>query len=39
VHPFGPALDTGRYFLATASGREDEPAVRAVWDWIVSQAG
>ncbi len=38
VQPFGPALDTGRYFLATANGREDEPAVRAVWDWIASQA-
>jgi LysR family glycine cleavage system transcriptional activator len=24
VQPFGPALDTGSYFLATASGRENE---------------
>ncbi|MBN8756028.1 MULTISPECIES: LysR substrate-binding domain-containing protein [Variovorax] len=38
VRPFGPALDTGSYFLATANGREHEPAVRAVWEWIVSQA-
>lgn len=36
--PFGPALDTGSYFLATATGRENEPAVRAVWDWIAVQA-
>lgn len=36
--PFGPALDTGSYFLATASGREHERAIRAVWDWIASQA-
>jgi len=39
VQPFGPALDTGRYFLATAKGREREPAVRAVWEWIAAQAG
>ncbi|WP_454909454.1 LysR substrate-binding domain-containing protein [Variovorax gossypii] len=38
VQPFGPALDTGSYFLATANGREREPAVRAVWEWIGSQA-
>ena len=38
VQPFGPALDTGSYFLATANGRENEPAVRSVWDWIASQA-
>ena len=37
VQPFGPTLDTGSYFLAVASGREDEPAIRAVWDWIASQ--
>ncbi|PNG52458.1 MULTISPECIES: LysR substrate-binding domain-containing protein [unclassified Variovorax] len=39
VQPFGPALDTGRYFLATPKGREREPAIRAVWDWIAAQAG
>ncbi|WP_418116478.1 LysR substrate-binding domain-containing protein [Variovorax sp. 350MFTsu5.1] len=38
VQPFGPALDTGSYFLAVANGREDEPALRAVWEWIASQA-
>lgn len=38
VQPFGPALDTGRYFLATATGREREPAIRAVWQWIAAQA-
>jgi len=38
VQPFGPALDTGSYFLATANGRENEPAIRAVWQWIESQA-
>lgn len=38
VQPFGPILDTGSYFLATAHGRESEPAVRAVWEWIESQA-
>lgn len=38
VQPFGPALDTGSYFLAVANGREDEPAIRAVWEWIASQA-
>jgi len=38
VQPFGPALDTGSYFLAVASGREDEAAIRAVWKWIASQA-
>ncbi|QNK67377.1 LysR substrate-binding domain-containing protein [Variovorax sp. PAMC26660] len=38
VQPFGPALDTGSYFLATASGREKEPAIRAVWEWIAMQA-
>jgi len=38
VQPFGPALDTGRYFVAAAAGREDEPAVRTVWEWIASQA-
>ncbi|MET3496682.1 LysR family glycine cleavage system transcriptional activator [Variovorax boronicumulans] len=38
VQPFGPALDTGSYFLVTAGGRENEPAIRAVWAWIASQA-
>jgi LysR family glycine cleavage system transcriptional activator len=38
VQPFGPALDTGSYFLAVANGRENEAPVRAVWDWIASQA-
>ncbi|MBA2722921.1 MAG: LysR family transcriptional regulator [Methylibium sp.] len=38
LQPFGPALDTGSYFLATASGREREPAIRAVWQWVVAQA-
>jgi LysR family glycine cleavage system transcriptional activator len=37
LQPFGPALDTGSYFLATANGRESEPALRSVWDWIASQ--
>ncbi|MFM9923016.1 LysR substrate-binding domain-containing protein [Variovorax sp. H27-G14] len=38
VQPFGPVLGTGSYFLATAKGRENEPAVHAVWDWMASQA-
>ena len=38
LQPFGPALATGSYFLATAEGREREPAVRAVWQWIAGQA-
>jgi LysR family transcriptional regulator, glycine cleavage system transcriptional activator len=38
VQPFGPVLETGSYFLATASGREREPAVRTVWEWIATQA-
>lgn len=38
VQPFGPALETGSYFLATANGRENEPAIRAVWDWVAAQA-
>lgn len=38
LQPFGPALSTGSYFLATANGRENEPAIRAVWQWIASQA-
>jgi LysR family glycine cleavage system transcriptional activator len=38
VQPFGPALETGSYFLAAANGRENEPAIRAVWEWIASQA-
>ena len=38
VQPFGPALDTGSYFLAAAKGREREPAIRAVWRWIEAQA-
>ena len=39
VQPFGPALDTGSYFLAVANGREEEAAIRAVWEWIASQSG
>lgn len=39
VQPFGPVLDTGSYFLAAASGREREPAIQAVWQWIAAQAG
>jgi LysR family glycine cleavage system transcriptional activator len=38
VQPFGPALDTGSYFLAVAHHREHEGAIRAVWEWIASQA-
>jgi LysR family glycine cleavage system transcriptional activator len=38
VQPFGPLLSTGSYFLATAKGRRNEPAVRAVWEWIARQA-
>jgi LysR family transcriptional regulator, glycine cleavage system transcriptional activator len=34
VQPFGPALATGGYFLAAASGREREPPVAAVWEWF-----
>jgi LysR family glycine cleavage system transcriptional activator len=37
VQPFGPALETGGYFLAAARGREREPAIRAVWQWIEGQ--
>ena len=39
VQPFGPALDTGSYFLTVANGREEEAAIRAVWEWIASQSG
>lgn len=38
VQPFGPTLDTGSYFLAVANGRENEPAIHTVWEWIASQA-
>jgi LysR family glycine cleavage system transcriptional activator len=38
VQPLGPTLDAGRYFLAAAKGREREPAIRAVWQWIAAQA-
>ncbi|MBA3597265.1 MAG: LysR family transcriptional regulator [Methylibium sp.] len=38
LQPFGPVLDTGSYFLATAAGREREPAIRAVWQWVMAQA-
>lgn len=38
VQPFGPALDTGSYFVAVANGRENEAPLRAVWNWIASQA-
>jgi LysR family glycine cleavage system transcriptional activator len=39
VQPFGPALDTGSYFLADGerAGRANR-RLRAVWDWIASQA-
>lgn len=36
--PFGPELDTGRFHLAVARGRESEPALRRVWEWIAGQA-
>ncbi|GAA4339248.1 LysR substrate-binding domain-containing protein [Variovorax defluvii] len=39
VQPFGPALETGSYFLAAAKGREREPAIRTVWAWIAAQPG
>lgn len=38
VQPFGPALDTGSYFLAVAAGHEGDAAVRAVWEWIATEA-
>jgi LysR family glycine cleavage system transcriptional activator len=38
VQPFGPALDTGSYFLATATGGRTNRRFAAVWDWIASQA-
>ena len=38
VQPFGPVLATGSYFVATAHGRQNEPAIRAVWDWVTAQA-
>lgn len=38
VQPFGPALETGSYYLATPRGRQDEPAIAAVWGWVVAQA-
>jgi len=38
VQPFGPALDTGSYFVAVANGREHEAPLRAAWNWIASQA-
>lgn len=37
VQPFGPALATGAYHLATLPGREREPAIRAVWAWFGEQ--
>ena len=39
LQPFGPVLATGSYFLTAAEGREREPAIRAVWQWIAGQAG
>ncbi|MEL1265128.1 LysR substrate-binding domain-containing protein [Pseudoxanthomonas putridarboris] len=36
--PFGPVLDTGRYYVAIARGREREPVLRRVQDWIALQA-
>lgn len=38
VQPFGPTLAAGGYYLATAAGRENEPAIRTVWAWISAQA-
>ena len=38
LQPVGPVLDTGSYFLATAAGRAREPAIRAVWQWVVAEA-
>ncbi len=38
VQPFGPALETGSYYIATARGREREPAIAAVWEWVAAQA-
>ncbi|MEJ7687086.1 MAG: LysR substrate-binding domain-containing protein [Variovorax sp.] len=38
LQPFGPALDTGSYFLTAAAGREREPAIRTVWQWIAAQS-
>lgn len=38
VQPFGPALDTGGYFLAVTSGRRHEAAIDAVWQWIAGEA-
>ena len=38
LQPFGPVLDTGSYFLATVSGRLQEPAINAVWQWVAAQA-
>lgn len=37
LQPFGPALETGSYFLAAVRGREREPAIRAVWEWVAAQ--
>jgi LysR family glycine cleavage system transcriptional activator len=34
VQPFGPVLPTGGYYLATARGREREPALQQVWAWL-----
>ena len=38
VQPFGPALETGSYYVAAARGREREPAIAAVWEWVTAQA-
>ena len=38
LQPFGPVLETGSYFLATVKGREEEPAIQAVWRWAVEEA-
>ncbi|WP_286663200.1 LysR substrate-binding domain-containing protein [Variovorax flavidus] len=38
LQPFGPVLETGKYFLAAVNGREREPAIQAVWRWAAAEA-
>lgn len=38
LQPFGPVLAVGSYFLVAAEGRENEPAIQAVWRWARAEA-
>lgn len=34
VQPFGPALNTGAFYLVYPQGRSEDPSIRAVCDWV-----